>query len=481
MSSSSSSILRFAEASARFDSGEQHDSATTAGKETTTKNYQPQKQQKNLEPFRFAAKTVIIPHDDKRHRGGEDAAANSDRLLVVADGVGGWASKGVNPGLFSRLLVKTIQTTFGINEVASKQNLEINNDNDGSDNNAAPSMLHPSYLKHLVHNANHHAASEHLGSATCTVVRLVEENVLETLNVGDSGYSIHRRNKDMEQEVMMTRDLGKMWDVVYESKPGQKGFNFPYQLGGKHGDSVHDHGVCDGPKTHDLQPKDVIVVVSDGVSDNMTPEQYNSCIEQFSWNKYLTLFNPTATTFDTLYPNFFDENELMSYSVVADCIARTAYQLGKNKSHNSPFAQSAKSYGKNYIGGKHDDITVTVAQVERAYMNKNTKEYHFLNNLETDDPHFEDLVYVYKDVDEDDIDADNKNVTGDNTESKKKKKKKKIHGLETLPQMGDILKTIMYNVVHDGESKHHTGDEEFEEEEEEEQDDMPSSIIGEEL
>ena len=48
---------------------------------------------------------MIIPNDEKKHRGGEDAAATSDTMLIVSDGVGGWALQGVNPGLFSRKLV----------------------------------------------------------------------------------------------------------------------------------------------------------------------------------------------------------------------------------------------------------------------------------------------------------------------------------------------------------------------------------------
>lgn len=50
----------------------------------------------------FESKTVIIPHDDKIHRGGEDSAHVCDTLITVADGVGGWARHGVNPGLFSK-------------------------------------------------------------------------------------------------------------------------------------------------------------------------------------------------------------------------------------------------------------------------------------------------------------------------------------------------------------------------------------------
>ena len=56
----------------------------------------------------FQSRTVIIPHDDKIHRGGEDAAASSDTVLTVADGVGGWALKGINPGLFSNELTSSI-------------------------------------------------------------------------------------------------------------------------------------------------------------------------------------------------------------------------------------------------------------------------------------------------------------------------------------------------------------------------------------
>jgi len=52
----------------------------------------------------FDHKTVLIPHDDKKHRGGEDAAATSDTMIIVADGVGGWAQRGIDPGLFSKKL-----------------------------------------------------------------------------------------------------------------------------------------------------------------------------------------------------------------------------------------------------------------------------------------------------------------------------------------------------------------------------------------
>ena len=53
-----------------------------------------------------------LPHDDKVYKGGEDAFTASERLIAVADGVGGWANKGVDPGLFSKQLTKDIQQIF---------------------------------------------------------------------------------------------------------------------------------------------------------------------------------------------------------------------------------------------------------------------------------------------------------------------------------------------------------------------------------
>ena len=53
-----------------------------------------------------------IPHSEKVDKGGEDAYIASPDLLVVADGVGGWASQGVDPGLFSKKLCFNIKRFF---------------------------------------------------------------------------------------------------------------------------------------------------------------------------------------------------------------------------------------------------------------------------------------------------------------------------------------------------------------------------------
>ena len=111
----------------------------------------------------FLSRTVLIPHDDKRKTGGEDAASTSSNALVVADGVGGWANQGVNPGNFSRELAQRI-----VHAVDGKESTRRSN--------ATPS------LKDLIQKCNMETAAQHLGSATCTTLTLTDDSPTPTLS-----------------------------------------------------------------------------------------------------------------------------------------------------------------------------------------------------------------------------------------------------------------------------------------------------------
>lgn len=58
--------------------------------------------------YKFLHGSFMIPHPEKAYKGGEDAMYASENVLVVADGVGGWADQGVDPGLYSKKLCKII-------------------------------------------------------------------------------------------------------------------------------------------------------------------------------------------------------------------------------------------------------------------------------------------------------------------------------------------------------------------------------------
>eukprot|EP00536_Pseudo-nitzschia_multiseries_P009295 jgi/Psemu1/306415/fgenesh1_kg.256_\ len=114
----------------------------------------------------------------------------------------------------------------------------------------------------------------------------------------------------------------------------------------------------------------------------------------------------------------FAEHEIVSYAAVADCIARTAYFLGKDRKHYSPFARSAASYGKRYLGGKHDDITVIVAQVVASTSSAGAGASASTSNTIAD-PHRNESIFVYKDEDG------------------------PIPGLDELPTMESLLESML--------------------------------------
>ena len=107
---------------------------------------------------------MIIPHDDKLYRGGEDSADSNDTLLVVADGVGGWALRGINPGLYSATLTSSV---LGMHE---------------EDPSKSP--------YDLIVNGCEYSATQYEGSATVTALKLVENMKIEAANLGDSGYAL---------------------------------------------------------------------------------------------------------------------------------------------------------------------------------------------------------------------------------------------------------------------------------------------------
>jgi protein phosphatase PTC7 len=60
----------------------------------------------------FNSGVHINPHYQKRDKGGEDAVCVNDRLLCVADGVGGWAESGVDPAIYSKKLCSIMDDLY---------------------------------------------------------------------------------------------------------------------------------------------------------------------------------------------------------------------------------------------------------------------------------------------------------------------------------------------------------------------------------
>ncbi|KAK8928237.1 putative protein phosphatase 2C 1 [Platanthera zijinensis] len=173
----------------------------------------------------FAVGTHFIPHPEKVDTGGEDAffvSSHNGGVLGIADGVSGWAERGVNPALFSRELMANTSDLILDEEV-----------------NFDPQML----LKKA------HAATSSTGSATVIVAMLEKNGILKIVNVGDCGLRIIRKGQ-----------------VIFCTRPQEHYFDCPYQLSSeKAGQTYHDAMLC----SVKLLEGDTIIMGSDGLFDNV--------------------------------------------------------------------------------------------------------------------------------------------------------------------------------------------------------------------
>ena len=217
----------------------------------------------------------MIPHDDKVYKGGEDAWTASPTLIAVADGVGGWASKGIDPGLFSKQLTKDIQDIY--------------------DNKKGELTLKEILVEAVKRNYN-------TGSSTAVLASLEEPNLLKTTNLGDSGYVIY-------QAIVLGEEKTIFLQKLFRSEEQQHRFNFPYQCGTG----------CELPyaafdNQHVVTPgKDFVVMGTDGLFDNLYDRDIEACLK------------PAITSVSE------DVFELKDPDGAAKCIAKKAYDLSHDR------------------------------------------------------------------------------------------------------------------------------------------------------
>eukprot|EP00128_Syssomonas_multiformis_P009263 Colp12_sorted_trinity150504_noHs@13380 len=260
---------------------------------------------------------------------GEDAffvaETESQSLLGVADGVGGWNEIGVDPSAFSWALM---------NNCAKFAHSERNID--------APTLLTKAF--DLLVSEKQVAA----GSATaCLATFDKKTHKLTVANLGDSGLMVVRKGK-----------------VIHKTKEQQIYFNAPFQLA-----VMPDHlkagAILNTPADADvssieLKEDDLIVAATDGLLDNMFDDEI---VEE------LTLLNPPETPDVSAEPS--EEEKPAPQRRVID-MATSLVLRGCDLSHDSkrmsPFARGATAAGHYYTGGKVDDITVIVARVVASHL-----------------------------------------------------------------------------------------------------------------
>ncbi|KAG5610020.1 hypothetical protein H5410_021301 [Solanum commersonii] len=124
---------------------------------------------------------------------GEDAhfICIEEKIIGLADGVDGWAKKGIDSGEYSRQLVRNAE-------------LSIHKQKDQKNKIQPMEVLNEAYFN-----------TKCQGSSTTCILTLMCDNV-HAFNLGDSGF-------------VGIRDRV----IVYKLEIQQKGFDFPFQLGNR--------------------------------------------------------------------------------------------------------------------------------------------------------------------------------------------------------------------------------------------------------
>lgn len=287
----------------------------------------------------FAAHMIAHP---KNHIAPLTAEGSSDRYFTsaedqifgLADGVGEWATFGLDAGAFPCELMESAKQCIltkmqEIKEKTPQERLQI--------------------LVNCLHEA--HEQTHSFGSSTA-MLALMKDNYLHIIYIGDSSFIVLRR-----------RENSMSMNTVYRSIEQQHSFNCPFQLANlpkpehypdllsrgmsslvsilkKSNSSNQDSAMNSRTEAIQLHVDDVIIAGSDGLFDNL----YDSDITRTVQSRV--------------------EAGLMGQQL-AETLSRElavkAIEKGWDPMYRSPFAKTAQRAGKRFNGGKLDDTTVVVA------------------------------------------------------------------------------------------------------------------------
>ncbi|CAM0947015.1 unnamed protein product [Alopecurus aequalis] len=164
-----------------------------------------------------------LPHPDKEETGGEDAHFIWDEQAIgIADGVGGWASLGIDAGQYARDIMSSAVTAI---EEEPKDSMD---------------------LTRVLEKA--HSSTTVKGSSTACIIALTDQGI-QAISLGDSGFIVIRDGC-----------------TLFKSPIQQHDFNTPYQLeSGNSSDLPSAAQVFKVP----VASGDVVVAGTDGLFDNL--------------------------------------------------------------------------------------------------------------------------------------------------------------------------------------------------------------------
>ena len=286
-----------------------------------------------------------------RRNSGEDAffvskISGKENTIAfgIADGVGGWADKGINPADFSHGLCSQMALA------AMRWPSNFVN-------------LTPGKLMYDGYSAVLHDPHIRAGGSTACVGCVNPDGRLQMANLGDSGYLLLRTGR-----------------VHHYSYPQTHAFNTPYQLsvvppkilaqasvfgGGHYIDTPSEADLSENM----LQEGDVLILASDGVWDNLNSQDLLGIVkrdmsEKGAWELSAGQGISVANNLESLTrfaPSGGDAQSTLQSGLAASIVA-AAKTASLDQKRDGPFAKEIqKHYPQDgWRGGKVDDICVVV-------------------------------------------------------------------------------------------------------------------------
>ncbi|GIZ39960.1 hypothetical protein CKM354_000331900 [Cercospora kikuchii] len=268
----------------------------------------------------------------------------------LADGVGGWQDQGVDPSEFSQALCGLMAGSANIYE--------------GLD---AGKSCKPQELLQQAYDAVMANPRIPAGGCTASLGVADQDGMIETANLGDSGYLIFGPGKVAHRSIVQTH-----------------AFNTPYQMSKVPAKMQAQYAIFGGATyfsetpaqadihSHQLKHGDVVLFATDGVWDNLSAQDTLQIVQRVMeeggyWFRSHNFPGAETMVNDTMIrslPREVEEKHHRSYlpGQIASAVMREAKVAGLDRRRDGPFAKEVNQRypQEGWEGGKPDDIAVVV-------------------------------------------------------------------------------------------------------------------------
>ncbi|GAA6034234.1 hypothetical protein JCM8097_003799 [Rhodosporidiobolus ruineniae] len=301
-------------------------------------------------------------------------------VLGVADGVGGWEDQGVDPSHYAQALMwfarERVRLASSSSSAPSKSSWTWP---------AEASKRNGGKVRELLQGAYEDVKGEKgvvAGSSTaCLAVLDAETGKLHATNLGDSGFLVLRpsdapaSSSSSESSDSSASTSTPSYALHYSEPPQIHFFNAPYQLSKFPSSEDTSNALLNYPRDSSLpdpiqlQDGDVVLLVTDGFSDNVFDRGEADLLATAVRQKVEAHFDALVKETGRAEPSRAEFD-----AEFASALARTAVAFARmisvREDKVTPFEVESRKWGAGgkggFKGGKVDDVTVVVAVVREV-------------------------------------------------------------------------------------------------------------------